>query len=334
MSQNVMNEYIKLARKHINDYIKVIFNNKFSRTICNEYIDSYMEIRYFDLNENKSNRILKNDILELIEEKKEILIAQYEEEKQKEEIEIMANFFTFIVYLDNVIPYKDIDKVVKDIEEARKKYLGYTDDEFIDNIYNVIIKNEEEKSDLFQKYESKEFYLKLTNYKNISNVQRVNLKYNFELPKLYNSFAIEKAFTIGTTNEDKLFVEYYLITTHIINDIIKGNFKKQYIVEFAKTLFEKNQKIERLLNIINNPAIQDKLSLKIKYECFLENKENVYELLKRGFRIAVIIDDTFETTYEEIEKLEIFSYILVNKDTERYNKIIKNRRIIDKIIQL
>ena len=45
---------------------------------------------------------------------------------------------------------------------------------------------------------------------------------------LYSTQAIENVFNSGLVAEDKLFVEYNLMSVEIIQDILKGNFKRQY----------------------------------------------------------------------------------------------------------
>ena len=110
-------------------------------------------------------------------------------------------------------------------------------------------------------------------------------------------------------------------------------FKKQYIVEFADSLFEKKQKILRLLNIIDNSAIQDKLSLKIKHETFLKYREEAYELLRNGYKIALLADETIDTDRAELEKLKMFKYILINKDAPYYDEIIR-KKTLQNIIEI
>ena len=44
--------------------------------------------------------------------------------------------------------------------------------------------------------------------------------------------------------------------------------------------------------------------------------------MRSGFKIAVILDKSFEVNYENIEKLNMFSYVLVNKESEEYEKIV------------
>ena len=124
-----------------------------------------------------------------------------------------------------------------------------------------------------------------------------------------------------------------MINAQKIKDIKKGNIKKQYIVEFADSLFEKKQKILRLLNIIDNSAIQDKLSLKIKHETFLKYREEAYELLRSGYRIALLADETIDTDRAELEKLKMFKYILINKDAPYYDEIIR-KKTLQNIIEI
>ena len=249
-------------------------------------------------------------------------------------IENMAVFFFYIVYFDKVTPYKNLDKIINNITTLRKKILNKENEDFRQNLFDLVQDDSKEKEQLLSTFESNEFFLKISNYENTSNVYRVNLKYNIEFPEIYSTIAIEKAFNMTTVSEDKLFVEYYMISVKILNDILKGNFKKQYILEFSDTLLKKKQKMNRLMKIINNLAIQDKISLKIRYEQFNKNKEQIYELMRNGFKIAVILDSTVNTERTEIERLNIFSYILINKDASYYDDIMKNKKILRNIIEI
>ena len=93
------------------------------------------------------------------------------------------------------------------------------------------------------------------------------------------------------------------------------------------SLFEKKQKITRLLNIIDNSALQDKLSIKIRHETFLKYREDAYEMLRSGYKIALIADETIDTDRAELEKLKMFKYILINKDAPYYEEITRKKRL-------
>ena len=151
---------------------------------------------------------------------------------------------------------------------------------------------------------------------------------------IYSNQAIDNVFNSGMVQEDKLFVEYNLIAVEVISDILKGNFKKQYIKEFTTTLLEKSRKLNSLLNIINNAAVQDKVNLKITYKEFLENKEIIYELMRNGFRFAIVLDNSFKPQYSNFEKLKTFNYTIANKDLKYYEKVIANESIIKNLIKI
>ena len=186
----------------------------------------------------------------------------------------------------------------------------------VNNTFNIDISNLKEKG-------LKSYSFKITNYKDKQNVYRVNVKHQVKFPMEYSEMAINKVFNMGITNEDKLTIEYYLIVVQIIKDIVRQNFKKQYIVEFAETLLEKPKKIKSILNIIDNVAIQDKISLKIRHEYFIENKEKVYELMREGYRFSIILDNSFEVNYKNMENLKMFKYVILNKDSKQHDEIMQ-----------
>ena len=74
--------------------------------------------------------------------------------------------------------------------------------------------------------------------------------------------------------------------------------------------------------MIENQILQDKLNIKITYNTFTKNKETITRLIKKGFRFAIVIDNTFESGIETIAKLNMFSFVLVNKNAKWYHKII------------
>jgi len=323
MANNVMNEYIELTEKHMIQYMKLIFQNKFDSSVFSEFWASYLDVRYYDLNGFKNDTTLKNEIIEELDSRKIKLLGKA---KGKEKIiEDTYSFFAHLIYLDRVSPNKDLGKTLDDITGLRIELLGKAaDKDFRTEIGKVLKENQKEVDELFETYKSTDFYVSVSNYKTSAYVYKVTLKYNFKMPMVYSLFAINKAFNTGTVGEDRLFIEYTLMSVQIIQDIVRGNFKKQYIVDFADTLFDKRQKLERLFKLIENPVIQDKLMVKIPYEMFIKNKDLIYRLMKRGFRFAIIIDDTFEGTLDAIAKLNVFKYILVNENTKWFHNIIDN----------
>ena len=162
----------------------------------------------------------------------------------------------------------------------------------------------------------------------------MKLKYNIKFPMIYSNNAIEKVFNSDIVNEDKLFIEYILLSIKIINDIEDGNYNLNYLVEFSNSLFEKKQKLNRLLEVINNQSIQDRISFIIDHKNFIKYKEEIYNFIKEGFKIAIKLDETFEFDVIELKRLTIFSYILVDKNFNYYQDVLKNKKILENIIEI
>ena len=333
MTNNIMNEYLEIERRYISKYMKNILGYKYNKMICDELIKKYIDIRYYNFFSIESEGLtLRKKIMSELKKLETKLTEEYPE-KQKE-INISSLFFYYILYFDNIIVTKNIDKKIGNIEKLREKVLNKKDEQFKNELYEVISKWNKEKIEGFEKYESKEFELKITRFKDRKNIFNVRLNQNIKFPYIFSNLAVQRVFNTGIINEDKLYIEYYLISIKIIKDLIRQNFEKQYIAEFADSLFEKNKKIKGILNIINSSEIQEKLSLKLKYDKYLKFKNETHELLRNGFRIAIVLDESFEIEYSTIEKLDIFSYVLVNKNLKNYNEIIKNKNIIKNLIEI
>ena len=123
-----------------------------------------------------------------------------------------------------------------------------------------------------------------------------------------------------------------LLTLECIKDINKGNFATKYIVDFSNSLFKKQSKLKQTLKTINDSAIQDKVFLKLYYKDFEENKELIYDLMKEGYRFAIIIDDSFEPTSSNLRKLDIFKYMLVPEKCKNYETIKEEQTKLNNII--
>ena len=319
MTINIMNEYIDITKKQIETYFRIVFGNKFNKKFLAEYTDKYINIRYYNYDETTFEGTPRKKIIERLNQVKENLESQFI--LNRDLIQQMCIFYYYVLYFDNVVYYKDLKNTITKIAKLRQKLLNKKEDNFEKDLYEKMTEFIDKKQNFIDKFNSDEFYLKISNYPDKLNVYRVNLKNNIKFPKVYSEFAIKKAFERGTIEEDKLIIEYYLITVKILQDIIKNNFTRSYIVEFAYSLLKKENKLKNLLNIISNPAVQDKICIKIRYENYLKHKDKIQELMKNGFQIAIILDNTFEVNYKNIESLKLFKHTLLNKNLKKFEQI-------------
>ena len=334
MSINIMNKYIEITKKQISTYLKLVFEKQYNKRYNDIYTEKYINSRYYNFfNDNDENTTIRKIVLEELRKTQEYLIST--DLQEKEIIEKIHIFFCYFLYFDDVVYCKDVKIKISQIAKLRKKILNKECEEFEENLYREMITLNDEKEKLLSNFDTDEFSLKIKNYKTVKNIYRVILKQNIKFPIEYSELAVNKVFNVGIINEDKLIIEYYLITVQIIKDIIRQNFKKQYIVEFAETLLSKPKKILGILNVIDNSAIQDKISLKVIYEYYLENKEKIYELMREPHRFAIILDNSFEVDYKNMENLKMFKYVLLNRESKHYSKIMKlNEDVNNNIIEI
>ena len=73
------------------------------------------------------------------------------------------------------------------------------------------------------------------------------------------------------------------------------------------------------------------MNLKINYGDFIKNKAKVFELIKEGYKFVLVIDNEFEDV-EELRKLQMFSFIIVEKHLKCYKQIAKKYKNEDKIL--
>lgn len=327
MTINIINQYIELTKKQINEYMKLVFENNFNKKYCDMYTEKYINTRYYNFYEKNENNTIRTRILDNLRELQEELEKKLYVDKK--EIENIRLFYYFVLYFDNVVYYRDLEKIIQKITKLREKTLGKKKDGFDKKLYLKMTECIKQKEEFIKRFETNEFYIKLSNYPEKLHIYRVNLKYNIEFPLTYSNYAVEKAFATGIIDEDKLVVEYYLITMQILKDILKQNFKKQYVVEFSSSLLKKPKKLKSLLNIINSTSVQEKLSIKIRYGKFIKNKDKVYDLMRKGYKIAIVMDDTFEVNAKNLQSLDMFKYVIVNKTFKDYEKIKDRKNIIE-----
>ena len=116
----------------------------------------------------------------------------------------------------------------------------------------------------------------------------------------------------GTSIVQALFVSYSLACVRALEDVIKGNFNNVYILDYVFSLVSKPKKNQRLLKTIDNDIIKEKLVLKIKYSDYISNHDWVYDLTRRGFKIALEIDSSFEFSEENNKLFKIFAFIITS----------------------
>ncbi len=331
MTTNLMDQYIQNTRNNIKDFTKMFFGEEYNEEISNEYIDTYIESRIYNFGEGEDKffYIRINSNLSIKKNELQMRFPKIEEKVLDDNLRI----YQIVFYIDGVRPIADLPQFCKLVCDKRNTQFELKSViNLEERLLKLIKRVNEEKESFFKKYETEYFSLNIEKYKLIDNTYKVDLNYEFKIPYIYSEKVIEEVYNEGVINEDKLMIEYTLLTLLCIKDINKGNFDTKYIVNFASSLYKKKQKLKQTLKILDNAVAQDKVFLKLNYQDFEENKELIYELMKDGFRFAIIIDDTFNPSIMELKKLSIFKYLLIAEQSKNFDEIKRVEQYLNNIV--
>lgn len=306
---NNIDKYIKFIKDYLTEYFKLIVKDKYKKIVYNEMLNTYIDIRYFNKYDKKYKQIEKN-IEYYIQENLRTLIE--EDNKLVKNVNELYYFFWYLLYLDNTLEYDNLDKLIDKIIIDRKEKLDLNDD-ITKELKSLVKESEKKKNNFFNEYLSDTFNLELKST-NIKNVYNVLLSYNIKFPKIYSSYSINRVFKSDIISEDMCFIEYNLISKIVLDNIINKEYNKECLVDFPFIITSKKEKTNRLLNIITNDLIRENVIIKVTYEYYTKYKSFISDLIKDGVKFAVIIDDTFDYEESSIIWLNIFTYIITNKD--------------------
>lgn len=306
---NNIDKYIKFIKDYLTEYFKLIVKDKYKKIVYNEMLNTYIDIRYFNKYDKKYKQIEKN-IEYYIQENLRTLIE--EDNKLVKNVNELYYFFWYLLYLDNTLEYDNLDKLIDKIIIDRKEKLDLNDD-ITKELKSLVKESEKKKNNFFNEYLSDTFNLELKST-NIKNVYNVLLSYNIKFHKIYSSYSINRVFKSDIISEDMCFIEYNLISKIVLDNILNKEYLKEYLVDFPFIITSKKEKTNRLLNIITNDLIRENVIIKVTYEYYTKYKSFISDLIKDGVKFAVIIDDTFDYEESSIIWLNIFTYIITNKD--------------------
>ena len=345
--KNLMDVYLSFTERKIKKYMKLIFNQYYDENIVNEYLRTYINARYYNIiNIEKPARAFYLRILDELDYKEDTLMEKCEKEAESlsekqqrlKAISTVKEVFGYILFFDNVRNIENF-KTIGSIKEIVAKALAVASEAYgfkvpkdaEDKIYKEI-KSDLLSKDLFlDKFDTDEFMLNFENSELRDDLFFVELLYNVKMPMQYSSQAVAQVFSEGIIAEDKLQVEYLLLSIIVIRDIVNGSFKDTYIAEFAPTLFKKKQKLDSLLSIIDNQALQSEISLNIMYSDYIKNKKSVFEYTKKGFNFTITLDNSIQNI-EDGEELKMFKIVIAQKNLVLYRDLKNNKTLFTNVV--
>lgn len=309
-------KYFKFFKNFIRDYSKLVLSSFYKSSLIKDLVAEYINIRYYNLYEQKHKSNSKN-LQYYLELKCKELINVYD----KDLVSKSLYFIWYITYLDNINKCDNINDLIENIITSREKILSLNDDikRELSDLIKTFVKQKEE---FFMTFESKEFIL---NDEKTSNrkVFIENINYNIKFPKIYSSYSINKVFKSDIINENINFILYNMVANKILENVICSIYDIYFIVPFPISIIEKKDKLNRLFEIIDNDVIKNNIVINIKYADYIKNKELFNEYISLGYNLSLELDEVFEYTEKNLIWLSAFKYVLGNSELIPHDKLIE-----------
>ena len=313
MEYNIIEKYIKFIKREFSSFFKIVLSDDYSKKLCDMFIDRYIDVRYYDEtdypNEKEFINKINKELLNLYE------ALHSEDDNQMKNI---ISLFGYLIYFDDVeVVERELEIITALVEDGSIKVKF---DNGVKSDLTIWFKEFKKKKESFNDTVlSKEFYL--NENKVGDNVYLTDLEHNIKISNLYSEYAINKVYDSGTVFEQRLFITYILTCYNVLENARNLNFNKHYIVGFSDSLFEKNKKSQRLINVLDNTLAKKMISIKINYSDYLKNKQIINNAIAEGYSFGVVID-SFDKNVSGLIK---FSYVFVDEKSEFYDMILSEK---------
>ena len=82
MTSNVMQEYTKITQEEVFSYIKLIFENSYSKKIALRYMDAYLNVRFYNFYPKDDNLTFRKNYLNAIKEAEASIVRDMPEKRK------------------------------------------------------------------------------------------------------------------------------------------------------------------------------------------------------------------------------------------------------------
>lgn len=326
MSRNIFKDYIDYDKKCISDYISSTMGDVITQKNINNVVDAYINARYYDnyehIEESNVNNVMyyvKKSLLDNIKDK----VKETRSDEVKNNLSNTLWIIKYILYFEKARGDKKISKLLDELEEKVKKRFN-TNEDVKKTLFPIIKEKMKYKEDFLKKCSCKDFTLEV-NKTNVEKTFYTKLISNVKMPDLFSQYAINRVYNQSIVNEDKLYVTYTLVNINILNDILKFEYDKKYVVPFDKNLLNKGNKIRDLFHMFDLDVLKDRACFEIKYEDFVENKDKINEYIHNGYKFAILINDSF---CEPVEVLGVFEYVILDGKLRNMPRLKKTDNVI------
>ena len=189
---------------------------------------------------------------------------------------------------------------------------------------------------LYSKLVTNTFKIKYAKVKD-QKIYGVDLAHNINFSKIYSEYIVDKTYQEGIVAEDKVFVLANMLLTEISKDMLDSDFSKEYLLYIPDSLYEKEVKLNQLIDILNDEYVKHSTTILLKYKEIEGKKTLVKTLMKEGFSFALSLEKEDVVKEKDLKFFYLMKYILINEKKEtskiikKLPKDLKNRCLFDDV---
>lgn len=340
---SIIEKAISIKEEELNEIINIFDDPKLKSneaTIKENFLKIYMEGKYYNYcNENNSKNTCSK-LEEVLTEETAKMIKQYKGNDVKFDTKVLKYKALFIV-LANIeyanSSYEDIDTKIAVYKKKISKYLEYEDKELNNKIKEIInIQRIYKKifNDTVSIVDTNTFTLNYNQLTTKKNIYGLVLDHNITFSKVYSNYIISKTYDEGVVAEDKVLVILNILLSKIAKDMIDGNFKNKYLLYLPASIYEKQNKLNNILKLLNNEFVKESVLILVKSSVIVNQKQVFKDIKKEGYQIAIVYDN-IAIKEKDSSILSIATYLFIDKKVAKevsFNSVDDKAIVLENIL--
>ncbi len=321
--KNIIDSVMNVKKEELKDLLENLINNSkiSSSRSKDDFIENYLNVRYFNLTTSKdleSGKISLIKIKKVVNDTAVSLVKLYKgkDTKYNEVISTLTSAFLLIATLDlaqeavsemkvkREFYKKEILKFNKNIEEKELN-------ELIINVMDIQKRYDALVKYILKKLETNMFELIETPVR--KNLSALKLEHNISFSRVYSDYIIDKTYKEGIIAEDKMAILLTMLSVKIAKDVLASELNKKYIIYVPSSLYDKEKKYEKLLNMIEDEYTKENTLILVKYSDLVNNKLMIKRFRKLGYRYTLLVEKNTNIKEKDKNSMYLVDCIFIEK---------------------
>ena len=346
----VIEKAVFIKEEEINEIINVLDDEKQKTneaTIKDSFLKIYIDGKYYnhcgDVVIDYNSKNVCSKLEKILSDEAIKMIKNYKGNDVKYEYKVLK-YKTLLILITNIeqinLTIEDIDSKAAQYKKKISKYLDIETKELnekIKEIFRIQKVYKKIMSDTFESVDTNTFELHYNQLSTNKNIYGLVLEHNISFSKVYSNYIISKTYDEGVVAEDKILVILNIVLSKIASDMMNSNFKNKYLLYLPASLYEKDNKLNHILKILEDEFVKNSVLILIKSSVILKNKKIIKDIKKLGYQIAIVYDNVSPKDKND-SIFALATYLFIDKKLKKEvsfdvvdSKTIIYENILDKV---